>query len=232
MQAIEFEKDDDTNFHMDFIVAASNLRATNYGIAPADRHQSKLIAGKIIPAIATTTSLVAGLVALELYKLTGGHNELEKYRNAFLNLALPYFGFSEPVACERLRYYDDAEWTLWNRFEIEGELTLRELLDYFEREHRLEVTMLSQGVSMLYSFFMSKEKREERMRMNMSDIVRRVQQRDLEPHVRSLVFEICCNDVDGEDCDVPYVKYNLPKKKNAPPRHQSSAAGGGAVPMS
>ncbi len=28
----EFEKDDDSNFHMDFITAASNLRARNYKI--------------------------------------------------------------------------------------------------------------------------------------------------------------------------------------------------------
>lgn len=39
LRPIEFEKDDDTNFHMDFIVAASNLRAENYDIAPADRHK-------------------------------------------------------------------------------------------------------------------------------------------------------------------------------------------------
>lgn len=37
INAIEFEKDDDTNFHMDFITAASNLRAENYSIPPADR---------------------------------------------------------------------------------------------------------------------------------------------------------------------------------------------------
>jgi ubiquitin-activating enzyme E1 len=37
MQVIEFEKDDDTNFHMDLITAASNLRATNYEIPLAGR---------------------------------------------------------------------------------------------------------------------------------------------------------------------------------------------------
>ena len=40
---IEFEKDDDTNFHIDFIVAASNLRAQNYEIQTADRHKVIII---------------------------------------------------------------------------------------------------------------------------------------------------------------------------------------------
>jgi ubiquitin-activating enzyme E1 len=160
----EFEKDDDTNFHIDFITAASNLRAINYGITPADRHKTKFIAGKIIPAIATTTALVTGLVCLELYKVIDKRNKLDDYKNGFVNLALPLFTFSEPIAAPKLKYHD-VEFSLWDRFDIEGDLTLKELLNYFQEKHQLEVTMLSCGNSMLYSFFMPKKKLEERLPM-------------------------------------------------------------------
>jgi len=41
-----------------------NLRASMYGIECADRLKVKKIAGRIVPAIATTTAAVAGLVSL------------------------------------------------------------------------------------------------------------------------------------------------------------------------
>jgi ubiquitin-activating enzyme E1 len=69
LTSINFEKDDDSNWHMDFVTACSNLRARNYRIKEESKYQTKFIAGKIIPAIATTTALVTGLVCLELYKL-------------------------------------------------------------------------------------------------------------------------------------------------------------------
>merc|ERR1719418_238880 len=212
---LEFEKDDDSNGHIDFIVACSNLRATNYSIPTADRLKSKGIAGRIIPAIATTTSLVAGLVSLELYKFVQGHTNPEKYKNGFANLALPFFAFSEPLLAKKEKYYE-TEWTLWDRFEVNGrkadgsEMTLQELMDFFQNEHKLEITMLSQGVSMLYSFFMQAVKRQERMKMPVSEVVKSVSKKDIDPWVRALVFELCCNDTEGEDVEVPYVKYNLP----------------------
>lgn len=165
LEPVEFEKDDDANFHIDFIAAASNLRAENYKIPAADRHKTKFIAGKIIPAIATTTALVTGLVNLELYKLVDGKTDIEQYKNGFVNLALPFFGFSEPIASPKGTYLGvDGEVTvdkLWDRFEIE-DVPLREFIEDFKKKG-LEITMLSSGVSLLYASFYPPAKLKDRL---------------------------------------------------------------------
>ena len=165
LEPVEFEKDDDSNHHIDFITAASNLRAQNYAIAEADRHRTKFIAGKIIPAIATTTALVTGLVVLELYKIIDGKTDIEQFKNGFVNLALPFFGFSEPIASPKGKYLSrEGEVTvdkLWDRFEVE-DVTLREFLDHFNHKG-LDVMMLSSGVSLLYASFYPPSKLKDRM---------------------------------------------------------------------
>ena len=49
--------------------------------------------------------------------------------------------------------YGNTEWTIWDRFDVKGNPTLQEFIDYFKNEHNLEVSMVSSGVSMLWSSF-------------------------------------------------------------------------------
>lgn len=61
INAEEFEKDDDTNGHIDLIYSMANLRASNYKLDPMDWITTKLKAGRITPALSTTTSCIAAL---------------------------------------------------------------------------------------------------------------------------------------------------------------------------
>lgn len=57
----EFEKDNDDNYHVDFIHAMANIRAANYKLEEMDWITVKIKAGRIVPALATTTAAIAGL---------------------------------------------------------------------------------------------------------------------------------------------------------------------------
>ncbi|KAF9773175.1 E1 ubiquitin-activating protein [Fusarium sp. DS 682] len=208
---VDFEKDDDSNHHIDFITACSNLRAENYKIEPADRHKTKFIAGKIIPAIATTTALVTGLVVLELYKIIDGKDDLEQYKNGFINLALPFFGFSEPIASPKVEYQGpDGKVTLdkiWDRFEIE-DITLKELLETFKAKG-LTISMLSSGVSLLYASFFPPSKLKERYDLKLSQLVETISKKPIPSHQKEVIFEIVAEDLAEEDVEVPYIKVKM-----------------------
>lgn len=208
---VEFEKDDDTNHHIDFITAASNLRAENYKIEQADRHRTKFIAGKIIPAIATTTALVTGLVVLELYKIIDGKTDIEQYKNGFINLALPFFGFSEPIASPKVEYNGPTGKVvldkIWDRFEL-TDITLRELIVDFE-QRGLTISMLSSGVSLLYASFFPQAKVKERFEMKLSELVEHISKKKIPGHQKEVIFEVVTEDTEGEDVEVPYLKVNV-----------------------
>jgi len=61
MKVEEFEKDNDSNYHVDFIFSIANCRASNYKLDPMDWLTVKIKAGRIVPALATTTAAIAGL---------------------------------------------------------------------------------------------------------------------------------------------------------------------------
>ncbi|KAJ6465614.1 hypothetical protein C8R47DRAFT_1180115 [Mycena vitilis] len=202
LKAVDFEKDDDTNHHIDFIAAASNLRAMNYSIAPAARHKIKQIAGRIIPAIATTTSLVAGLVCLELFKIIDQKKNIEEYKNGFVNLALPFFGFSEPIPPKKMKYGDTA-WTLWDRIEFNNDPTVAEIMDWFKINHNLNISMITYSVSLLWSSFIRahSDVNQERLSMKFSDLVPLATKKPMPPNVKRFHVEVMASDVASDDPD-------------------------------
>lgn len=87
LEEADFEKDDDFNFHIEFITYVANLRADNYYISNSDFHKVKLVAGRIVPAIATTTAAVCGLVMLEMFKVVA-EKPSDKLRTRQVGLAV------------------------------------------------------------------------------------------------------------------------------------------------
>jgi hypothetical protein len=64
---LEFDKDDPQA--LDFVTSASNLRSEVFHIARKSRWEVKEIAGKIVPAIATTNAIIGGFIVLEALKV-------------------------------------------------------------------------------------------------------------------------------------------------------------------
>ncbi|XP_050399847.1 ubiquitin-like modifier-activating enzyme 6 [Patella vulgata] len=149
---VEFEKDDDNNGHIDFISTSANLRAEMYSIENADRLKIKRIAGRIVPAIATTTAAVSGLVSIELIKILDKSRPIEHYKNCFLNLGLPLMLLSEPGPTERTVIREGLSYTMWDRWEVTGnkDFTLQQFLDYFKTTYGLEPSMVVHGVKMVF----------------------------------------------------------------------------------
>ncbi|XP_065880500.1 ubiquitin-activating enzyme E1 1 isoform X2 [Euphorbia lathyris] len=201
MKPIQFEKDDDSNFHMDLIAALANMRARNYSVPEVDKLKAKFIAGRIIPAIATSTAMATGLVCLELYKVLDGGHKVEDYRNTFANLALPLFSMAEPVPPKVIKHRD-MSWTVWDRWILRDNPTLREVIQWL-KDKGLHAYSISSGSCLLFNSMFPKHK--ERMDRKMVDLVTEVAKLELPPYRRHFDVVVACEDDEDNDIDVPPV---------------------------
>ncbi len=161
MNVVEFEKDNQNNGHVAFVSAASNLRALNYGIMPVDTLETRRISGNIVPAMITTTALVSALSCIELFKLIRAA-PLNLHRNAFVNLALPFFAFTSPLPAEPMVGLHGKTHTIWDRIVVNegkksassGGIQLSELLRKVKKKTGGRVTSLYYGPFMIYADFL------------------------------------------------------------------------------
>merc|ERR1712146_611893 len=104
----------------------------------------------------------------------------------------------------------DWAWTPWDCIEIDkGDMLLSELLEHVQSTYGCEVTMLSYGVAILFSFFANKKKVKDRMAMPMSQVIKAVTGSDVDPSKKFLAFEVICQDDDCEELELPYIRMRL-----------------------
>lgn len=147
-EIIKFEKD---SWHADFIYAASNLRARNYGIKEESKHFIIGVAGKIIPAIATTTAVVSGLATIEIIKII---LKKKNIKNSFLELAQSMICNTDPITCPQLTYKNNTtgqiiKYTLWDKKQILDK-SLSKIIEELKEYYGDDISMINNGSKILY----------------------------------------------------------------------------------
>ncbi len=126
---LEFDKDD--NFALDFVTAASNLRAEIFRIPKQSPFSVKGIAGNIVHAIATTNAIVAGMEVLECLKVLRGDDVKRSCKYTSVNKAPTRKGYvvlPSPLDPPNPRCYVCSMQTLTLTIDT-GACTLEKLVD-------------------------------------------------------------------------------------------------------
>ena len=154
LQPIIFEKDNDENNQINFVLSFSNLRAKNYNIKRCDFLKAKEIAGNIIPAIASTTAAITGLSCIQIYTLIQTDN-IRLLRSGAFNLATSEYDLFIP---EEKRYIKDIpktkttpeykvipkEFTVWDKIDIHGpNFTIKDLVKYFKNKNNVDIDFIN-----------------------------------------------------------------------------------------
>jgi hypothetical protein len=111
----------------------ANLRSRNYKLDEMDWINVKLKAGRIMPALSTTTSCIAALQTIELVKYIKGC-KVDAMRNAFINLAVPIVQLGEPGEVEKIKVHENLQTNVWERWSVSlgASSSVRDLISKIE----------------------------------------------------------------------------------------------------
>jgi ubiquitin-activating enzyme E1 len=152
--------DKDNELYIKWITYTSNLRAINYSIPIVDEYYTKGVAGKIIPAIATTTSTIAGLITIEMlkymiYKDTE-FNKIDKYKSSFLNLADLTLVSAEPIEAPEIEIANK-KFNSWYKFIHDDNCLLIDFKEKYETLFNTTISIITIDSNLIYADFLDNE---------------------------------------------------------------------------
>lgn len=161
---VDFDKDVECDY--EWLYETSKIRAYTYKIELPDILQVRRISGKIIPAMATTTSIVSGLISLEILKYYK-NSSLEDYRSYFINLANNNYLFSEPNSPNKNKI-NEFEFTVWDKFECEKDIMVSDFIERFSKKFNSTISMVVSDEDIIYAPFLTPE---ENLSMKLSELI-------------------------------------------------------------
>ncbi|ORZ10296.1 hypothetical protein BCR41DRAFT_378361 [Lobosporangium transversale] len=140
--SVHFDKDDPEA--LDFVTATSNLRAHVYGIEEKSRFQVKAMAGNIIPAIATTNAIIAGMMVMLAFKIL--NKRLADCKTSYLVYGRhrPQLIVSEPLAKPNPKCYICRNSYIVLKIDT-SKSTVQDLIDLLESNSLVELEIQENG---------------------------------------------------------------------------------------
>lgn len=157
---VDFEKDDESLGHVQFITECANLRNEQYQIPKSDFYTTRKLAGNIIPAVITTTSLVSGFQIMEYIKIikmykynkyldSSNDSDIDVYRNRFINLNINYIDGPNPAKPQTTICPNGIKISVWSKFKVSSDITSK-VLEQIEQALATKITFLTSGSETIF----------------------------------------------------------------------------------
>lgn len=179
IEPLKYDKDDD--IMVDIMTHIANHRAELYKIEPADKMDIKILSGRIIPALSTTTTVVAAFVILEIFKYLSNKKNVDLNMNLAINEYL-IFDCNKPLV-----YYDGMysetyamkvstkpeQFSTWDRINIDSEndscFTIDSLISILTNDHHIYPEMITFGKKIIYK---NTDSENELKKLKLFDIIK------------------------------------------------------------
>ena len=140
-----------------------------------EKQKIKMIAGRIVSAMATTMATITGIVCLQLYTLNQT-NKINYFRN-YLNLAINRFIMTLPSP--QIKHVDKecdeeldsplkaipSNWTVWDKIIIKGSQTPKELINYIKIHYNVDVIIITSNNITISQNFLSFKNENNNMKI-------------------------------------------------------------------